>query len=145
MARGGRRPGAGRKRGAVTQRSAAAANRLAKSGVLPLEILVTSMRRAWAEGDSETAWRLAQEAAPYFHARISAKDAPVPIAGLAERSLSQQGQAVIAAMGRGELSPGQVAAVLSSLASQAKLVEADELEQRIRTLEERLAGSGGSR
>ena len=145
MTRGGKRPGAGRKPGAVTKKSAAAASKLAKYGPLPLEILVISMRNAWAVKNVELACALADKCAPYFHAKISAKDAPVIIAGLAAGKLSERGEAAIAAMGRGELSPSQVADVLATLASQSRLVETTELERRIRAIEERFTHTGGSK
>lgn len=132
MARGGRRPNAGRKRGAVTKRSAATANKLAESGVLPLEILVTAMRDAWKACDVEAACSLARDAAPYFHAKL--KDAPVKLQGLTG-TLSDKGEAIVTAMASGEISPGQAAEFLGALASQARLIEATELEQRITALE----------
>ena len=52
-------------------------------------------------------------------------------------SLSAQGAAIIAAMGSGHLAPDQGAAVLAALASQAKLIELDELEQRVAALEDK--------
>ncbi len=50
-------------------------------------------------------------------------------------SLCEQGAAVIQAIGAGQLSPEQGTQVLSALASQAKLIELDELERRVAALE----------
>ena len=58
---------------------------------------------------------------------------------LPDGSLTEQGQAVIAAIASGELAPGQGAALLASLGTLAKLSEADELEKRIKALEEKHA------
>jgi len=58
---------------------------------------------------------------------------------LPDGSLTDQGRAVIAAIASGDLAPGQGAALLASLGTLAKLTEADELEQRIKALEERHA------
>ena len=58
---------------------------------------------------------------------------------LPDGSLTDQGRAVIAAIASGDLASGQGAALLASLGTLAKLTEADELEQRIKALEERHA------
>lgn len=133
MARGGKRLGAGRKCGAVTKRSSATASNLAQSGVLPLEILVTAMRETWTVGEMDKACALARDAAPYFHAKP--KDTPVKLQGLTG-TLSDKGEAVLTAMANGEISPSQAAELLGALASQARLIEATELEQRITALEQ---------
>ena len=56
---------------------------------------------------------------------------------LPDGSLTDQGRAVIAAIASGDLAPGQGAALLASLGTLAKLTEADELEQRIKALEDK--------
>ena len=50
-------------------------------------------------------------------------------------SLTKQGQQIIAAMGKGEVSPSDASHVLQALAAQARIIEVDELEQRVRKLE----------
>lgn len=50
-------------------------------------------------------------------------------------SLADQGRAVVAAAGSGELAPGQAAQLLSGLGALAKIIETDELERRIAALE----------
>ncbi len=52
-------------------------------------------------------------------------------------SLTDQGRAVLAAAGAGELATGQAAQLLTGLSSLAKLVETDELAARIKALETR--------
>lgn len=52
-------------------------------------------------------------------------------------SLAQKGAAVLEAVATGALAPGQGAALLTSLGTLAKLIETDELAQRIAALEER--------
>ena len=54
-------------------------------------------------------------------------------------TLTEQGQAVIAAVASGELAPSQGAALLSSLGTLAKLAEADDLARRLDALEARSA------
>jgi hypothetical protein len=80
MARGGRRPGAGRKPGVPAQKTI---NRLkiaeeaAADGITPLEVMLTQMRSYWDEDTDEArakACDIAKDAAPYLHPRLSAVD-----------------------------------------------------------------------
>ncbi len=57
-------------------------------------------------------------------------------------SLTDQGRAVVAAIAAGELAPGQGSALLASLGNLAKLIETDDLAQRIKALEERSESKG---
>ena len=57
----------------------------------------------------------------------------IPMAG----TLAEQGQAVLAAIGRGEITPAVGAQIVGALASQAKIVDGTELADRIARLEER--------
>jgi len=132
--RGGKRPRAGRKRGAVTKRSAAAANKLVQFGALPLEILVESMRTAWTAGEMDKACALALDVAPYFHARVSPKDAPVKLKGLTG-TLSEKSEAVLSAMASGQITPEEATRIMQTISAQARVVEVDELERRIAALE----------
>lgn len=50
-------------------------------------------------------------------------------------SLTEQGAAVLSAIGKGQLNPAEGSTVMSTIAAQAKLVEHDELLKRIETLE----------
>jgi hypothetical protein len=54
---------------------------------------------------------------------------------LPDGTLTEQGRFVLAAVAAGELAPGQGTALLASLGTLAKLIEADELERRIAALE----------
>jgi len=135
MTRGGKRTGAGRKLNATTKRTAETANKLAADGIMPLEILVESMREAWKNGHKETACTLAQHAAPYMHPRMSSRDPLVKLDGITG-TLSEQAALVVAAATQGKISPGEAACLLQVFASQAKVREADELERRIAALEE---------
>lgn len=91
MARGGARQGAGRKAGAVTQKTRAIAEKVAQSGDTPLEAL--GELRRWAmdafreaiEGDdfgkaakaAEVAADWAAKEAPYIHPKLSSIEAKV--------------------------------------------------------------------
>jgi hypothetical protein len=90
------------------------------------------------EGDS-TAYRLCMER---ICPALRPIDGPVAVAGL-EGTLSEQGRTILAAMARGEITPSQASELLGALGSQARLVEADELEKRIAALEARIQQTGG--
>jgi hypothetical protein len=83
------------------------------------------------EGDS-TALRLCLER---ICPPLRPRDEPVSLTAF-EGSLSDQGRAILTAMARGEITPSQVGELLAALSSQARLVEADELEKRIAALEQ---------
>ena len=72
MARGGRREGAGRPAGAVTKRSRAAAEKAAKSGLTPLEYMLSVLRDENA--DSKDRMWAAEKAAPYVHPRLASTE-----------------------------------------------------------------------
>jgi hypothetical protein len=56
----------------------------AAEGISPLEVMMTAMREAWANGDKEKAVQVAEKAAPYIHAKLAAVqhsgDADNPVA-----------------------------------------------------------------
>lgn len=77
MPRGGKRPGAGRKKGGVTQATVYRQEMLARAtadGVSPLEVMLTAMRTAWEAGRVNDAVQHAVHAAPYVHPRLAATD-----------------------------------------------------------------------
>lgn len=54
-------------------------------------------------------------------------------------SRTEQGQAILAEMAQGVLTPSQAAQLMAALAAQARIAEVDEFEQRLTTLEEKLS------
>ena len=70
--RGGKRPGAGRKRGSLSKKTTEIAQRVIAEGITPLEVLISSMRAALIEGDRDKACQWADRAAPYVHPRLAA-------------------------------------------------------------------------
>lgn len=75
MARGGSRPGAGRKKGSVTKATVYRQEMLARAtadGITPLEVMISAMRNAWAQNNIEEALQAAVHAAPYVHPRLAA-------------------------------------------------------------------------
>lgn len=79
MARGGSRPGAGRKAGSVTVRSRAIANGLLDEGESPLEFMLAIMRDP--EAKREERLDMAKAAAPYVHAKLASVEASGPNGG----------------------------------------------------------------
>jgi hypothetical protein len=76
-ARGGARPGAGRKRGSLTKRTQEIAARASAEGITPLEVMLGAMREAWEKGEKKEAAAIAKDAAPFVHPRLSSVEAKV--------------------------------------------------------------------
>jgi hypothetical protein len=74
MAKGGRRPGAGRKPGDKNTRSREIADRAMQEGITPLEVMLQIMRKAWDIKDMDKALEAAKDAAPYVHPRLQPVD-----------------------------------------------------------------------
>jgi hypothetical protein len=83
--RGGRRPGSGRKKGSGHRKQSATILKKAfDEGIMPLELLISEMRRLANEGTEaglKEARLLAQAAAPYCHPRLQAIMANVTARG----------------------------------------------------------------
>lgn len=85
MARGGKRPGAGRKPGTVseaTKRRKEIAEEALASGVSPLNVMLTTMRALWGQATNEAgevvnmskamqANIVAKDAAPFIHPKLA--------------------------------------------------------------------------
>ena len=54
---------------------------------------------------------------------------------LAEGSLAEKGQAVLAALGEGAIAPDVATAILQGIAAQGRIIEVDEIEKRLTALE----------
>ena len=70
MARGGSRPGAGRKPGAPNKATQERQKAVAESGMTPLDYLLSVMRDT--EMDTDGRLEAAKAAAPYVHPRLAA-------------------------------------------------------------------------
>lgn len=88
MARGGKRSGAGRPKGAAARKTREIADRASAEGLTPLEVMLKAMRdlannEKWTEAAS-----IAKDAAPYMHPRLAnvqhAGDPENPIATVTE-------------------------------------------------------------
>lgn len=72
MAKGGARPGAGRKKGSLNRKTTEVANRLIESGgITPLEVMLEAMRDHYENKRLDEAAAIAKDAAPYIHPRLS--------------------------------------------------------------------------
>jgi hypothetical protein len=83
MPRGGNRSGAGRKKGSLNLKTRVIAERATAEGITPLEVMLRTMRSAWARAsrngetvtnfkDALIAAAMAEKAAPYVHPRLAA-------------------------------------------------------------------------
>ena len=75
MARGGSRPGAGRKKSGQcqkTQARLAIISRLGEGDMTPLDVILAAMKDAVTRGDLAAAAGFAKDAAPYVHPRLQA-------------------------------------------------------------------------
>ena len=80
MALGGKRPGAGRKKGVPNKRTQAVQEAVAATGVSPLDIMLGAARAAWTEATkgeridldkAAAAASIAKDAAPYVHPKLA--------------------------------------------------------------------------
>src|SRR5262245_49325717 len=95
--RGGRRPGAGRPVGSKNQRTQEIAHAAAEAGITPIEVMLVTVRGAWAQGTPDAkreAAEIAKDAAPYIHPRLASIDQTVsedrPFALLVEPCLDAE-------------------------------------------------------
>lgn len=75
MARGGKRPGAGRPAGAANAKTRAIADKASAEGITPLEYMLQLLRDK--NGDPLTRFEAAKAAAPYMHAKLSSVESKV--------------------------------------------------------------------
>lgn len=86
--KGGKRPGAGRKKGVPNKRTAEVQRQVEESGITPLEFMLRIMRTEPGEikdqrvlqSMMEMRFEAAKAAAPYVHARLSSIDLKADIA-----------------------------------------------------------------
>ncbi len=82
MARGGTRPGAGRKKGSLGRRTIGRQlirDQAIKLDITPLEVMLTTMRQHWLEGRLSDACTVARDAAPYVHRKLASMSADVRV------------------------------------------------------------------
>ncbi len=115
----GRRPGSG---------SVAA---LRASLVECLPDVLDNLTKAAVAGNLQAARILLDRVLPPLRAEESSVLVDLSVAG----SLAEKAQVVLTAAASGEVGPGQAAQMISALGTTARIIEAEELEQRITALE----------
>lgn len=98
--------------------------------------IITKLVEQAKAGDAQSARLLLERVLP----PVKPTEAPVSIE-LPDGSMADQGRAIVRAVGAGAVAPGQAAQMLSGLGALAKVIEVDELAERVRKLEERHAKS----
>jgi len=86
---------------------------------------------AWAKENTTDFYKLA--------VRLVPPGSPINIGPLTG-TIAEQGKVVLGKMCEGAISPEQCASVMSSIVAQARVVESEDLERRIKLLEERTNG-----
>jgi hypothetical protein len=84
---GGKRQGAGRKKGTPAKKTQEIAAKAYEKGITPLEVMLETMRDHWEGGRKGEACLIAKDAAPYMHPRLQAiqgGDADKPIRTVGE-------------------------------------------------------------
>lgn len=97
MARGGKRPGAGRKKGGVTKATVYRQEMMARAaadGISPLEVMLNTMRAAWAAQKIDEALQAAVHAAPYVHPRLASSQVTVDDKRTAEQFTDAELEAI---------------------------------------------------
>jgi hypothetical protein len=88
MPRGGSRPGAGRKKGALSKRTRDVAEKLiASAEKTPLDVILEIMRSAFDANDKSMALDAAKAAAPFIHPRLAAVEHSGPNGGPIEHQV----------------------------------------------------------
>jgi hypothetical protein len=72
LARGGKRPGAGRRIGSASKRTREIADKAAANGMTPLEVMLRAMKEHADALRWDQAASVAKDAAPYIHPRLAA-------------------------------------------------------------------------
>jgi hypothetical protein len=103
MSRGGKRPGAGRKKGSLSVKTQEIVAAAAAEGISPLEFMLSVLRDA--NQTHEERFKAAIQAAPYMHPRLNAvkhsgdEDNPI-------HTRTQVQQVIVDGSGEGESDPG---------------------------------------
>lgn len=93
--------------------------------------ILQSLTDAAIAGDVQAAKVLLERVLPALKPAEQAQAVRIP-----EGSLTDKGRAVLDAVAAGELAPGQGAALLTAMGTLARVVEVDELTERIKRLEQ---------
>lgn len=97
--------------------------------------IINQLVTAAQGGDVQAARLLLERVLPPLKAVEQASPLTLP-----DGSLTEQGRAVLAAVGAGELAPGQGAQLITAIGSLARVAEIDEIAARLAALEEKHHG-----
>ncbi len=128
---------AGRPRGA---RGRAAVLRESIDAAIP-QVIETLVRQA-VEGDVSASRLLIERVLPPI--RATGPSVEVEIAGYATGDLASRAEAVVSALGKGQISVDLAGSLMSALSAQAGITETSDLIQRITRLEEALRVNVGA-
>lgn len=98
--------------------------------------IINQLLAAAKNGDVQAARLLLERVLPPLKAVEQASPLTLP-----DGSLTEQGRAVLAAVGAGELAPGQGAQLIMAIGSLARVSEIDEIAARLAALEEKHHGN----
>lgn len=95
--------------------------------------LIDTVVRKALKGDMRAARILLDRIMP----PLKTRDEPVEIGTLAG-SVTDQARAVIEAVGSGRITPDQAASLMAAVSAQARIIEVDELERRVKAIEDKV-------
>lgn len=98
--------------------------------------IINQLLAAAKNGDVQAARLLLERVLPPLKAVEQTSPLTLP-----DGSLTEQGRAVLAAVGAGELAPGQGAQLITAIGSLARVSEIDEIAARLAALEEKHHGN----
>lgn len=93
--------------------------------------IITQLVQKAKDGDTQAARLLLERVLPPMKAIEQPVELPLP-----DGDMTAQGVAIVQAVAAGTLAPGQGAALLTGLGALARIKEMDELERRIKQLED---------
>jgi hypothetical protein len=118
---------AGKPKGALSRRTL-----LAKQLETEMPALIAKVVELAKKGDTQALKICIDRGLPAKKVIDELVDLGKPLDGTA----AEQGRIVLQAVGEGRITPDQAATLMTSIAAQARVVEIDELERRLKTLEE---------
>jgi hypothetical protein len=102
--------------------------------------ILEQLVKAAQGGDIQAARLILERVFPAVKPTEQAIELELPDCG----TLAAKAAAVLSAAAAGQLAPGQAAQMIAALGTVAKIVETDDLAQRIKALEERSANKGAT-
>jgi len=133
---GGARAGAGRKKGTPNRKSVEVLAGAIGAGKSPVEFMLEIMRDE-AQDMKDRTWA-AEKAAPFVHPRPAPLQRPINIKIPAIKGaddIPAAISAVMAAIGAGDISPGEAQSVVSIIEAQRRAIETGEIVKRLEALE----------